>query len=89
MQTSLTNFVICTFSHGTGIGWVVHAYGLDEKEFERSASLQVRCYSTNCFLSIFVLLAFCQFVRVLIFALCRFMVQLLRDPCWGLYAIDP
>ena len=52
MQTSLTNFVICTFSHGTGIGWLVHAYGLDEKEFERSASLQVRCYSTNYFLSI-------------------------------------
>ena len=77
MQTSLTNYVICTFSHGGGIGCVVHAYALDQKEFERSTSLQVRCYSTNCILSIFVLLAFCQFVSVLIFALCRFMVQLL------------
>ena len=77
MQTSLTNFVICTFSHGTGTGWVVHEYGLDEKEFEPSASLQVRRCSTNCFLSNFLLIAFCQFVRLLIFALCRFMVQLL------------
>jgi len=77
VQTSLTNFVICTFSHGTRTGWVVHEYGLDEKEFKPSASLQVQHYSTNCFLSIFLLIAFCQFVRVLIFALCRFMVQLL------------
>ena len=54
--------------------WVLHEYDLDEKEFELSASLQVqRCFS-NWFLSNFLLISFSQFVRVLIFALCRFMV---------------